>query len=280
MNRTDQQPSTGPDVHGVLPVEPLDPLMLAEVLEAITERLESLEVLVEAMTDQLVEAPAGGPWSWRHLGPAQTRALFTELRDWVDWLITRYELRGEAETIPPCWFLHPVAVEELTALMVAWKAAYSQKEIAPSDALVNWHDRWMWPTLHRLNLQLRVWAKCTGGSHAPSRPGPPVTDEASFTSFLVNAGARIGSAPDTAPEDTLDRNAVESVLLSGEAEALLPGDPWSPIRYRNRWYAVPDGGSAAMPAELWRPVADERQTQLDLMASRLSLTGHAGSGSA
>ncbi len=279
MNRTDQQPSTGPDVHGVLPVEPLDPLMLAEVLEALAGRLESLEVLVAAMTDQLVEAPSGGPWSWRHLGPAQTRALFTELRDWVDWLITRYELRGEAETIPPCWFLHPVAVEELTALMVAWKAAHSQKEIAPSDALVNWHDRWMWPTLHRLNLQLRVWGKCTGGSHVPSRPAPPVTDEASFTSFLVNAGARIDTAPDTAPEDALDRDVVGAMLSSGTAVALLPGDSWSPIRYRNRWYAVPDGMSAGMPAELWRPVADERQTQLDLMASRLSLIGHAASGS-
>jgi len=41
-NPTDQQPSSGPDVHGDLPVEPLDPLMLAEVLEAMTGRLESL----------------------------------------------------------------------------------------------------------------------------------------------------------------------------------------------------------------------------------------------
>jgi hypothetical protein len=180
------QPSPGPAVGEELAVEPLDPIMVAEVLQALAGRLESLEGLLEAMTDQLVAAPAGGPWSWRHLGPSQTRALFVELRDWVDWLIGRYELRGEAETIPPCWFLHPVAVEELTALMVAWKATYSQKQTAPSDALVNWHDRWLWPTWHRLNIQLRVWTKCTGGSHAPLRPAPPVTDEASFTSFLAS----------------------------------------------------------------------------------------------
>jgi hypothetical protein len=163
---------TDPCAGQELPVEPLDPIMVAEVLEALAGRLESLESLVAAVTDQLVAAPPGGPWAWQHLGAAQTRALLKEVRDWVDWLIGRYELRGEAETIPPCWFLHPVAVEELTALMVAWKAAYSQKEIAPSEALVNWHDRWLWPTLHRLNVQLHVWAKCTGGSHAPSRPVP------------------------------------------------------------------------------------------------------------
>jgi hypothetical protein len=198
------QPSPDPDVTGPnvtqpnvtdpcagqeLPVEPLDPIMVAEVLESLAGRLESLESLVAAVTDQLVAAPPGGPWAWRHLGAAQTCALLKELRDWVDWLILRYELRGEAETIPPCWFLHPVAVEELTALMVGWKAAYSQKETTPSDALSGWHDHGLWPTLARLNLQLRVWAKCTGGTHAPQRPAPPVTDEASFTSFLAGAGA-------------------------------------------------------------------------------------------
>ena len=66
------------------------------------------------------------------------------------------------------------------------------------------------------------------------------------------------------------------MLSSGEAVALLPDDPWSPIRYRDRWYGVPDG----MQDKLWRPVDEERQAQLGLMASRLSLTGHAGSGSA
>ena len=274
MNRTDQQPSTGPDVHGVLPVEPLDPLMLAEVLEALAGRLESLEGLVEAVTDQIVHSPAGGPWSWRHLGPAQTRALFTELRDWVDWLITRYQLRGEAETIPPCWFLHPVAVEELTGLMVAWRAAYSQKVTAPSDALVNWHDRWLWPTLHRLNVQLRVWAKCTGGSHAESRPAPPLTDETSFASFLAERGPRTDPARHTGPADALDRADVKAVLSSGDAVALLPDDPRSPVRYQDRWYGVPDG----MQGEHWRPVDEERRAQLDLMLSRLALVGRPGSG--
>lgn len=89
---SDQLPA-GPDVLREPPaVEPLDPVMLAEVLESLARRLESLEVLAETIADQMTQAPAGGPWSWRHLGPTQTRALLTELRDWVDWLIGRYDL--------------------------------------------------------------------------------------------------------------------------------------------------------------------------------------------
>jgi hypothetical protein len=270
------QPLPGTGDGAELAVEPLDPVMLAEVLEALARRLESLEGLVAAVTDQLVEAPSGGPWAWRQLGPSQTRALFVQLRDWVDWLIARYELRGEAETIPPCWFQHPVAVEELTGLMVAWKAAYSQKETTPSDAPVNWHDRWLWPTLHRLNGQLHVWAKCTGGSHAPSRPAPPVTDEASFASFLAESEPGTDSARRRGPADALDRAAMQAALSTGEAVALLPEDPLSPFRYSGRWYAVPDG----MQGERWRPVDDERGVQLDLMLSRLTLVGRTGSGSA
>jgi hypothetical protein len=274
------QPSTDPDANGSdlveeLPVEPLDPIMMAEVLEALARRLDSLEALVEAGTDQLVEAPAGGPWAWRHLGASQTRALFIELRDWVDWLIARYELRGEAETIPPCWFQHSVAVEELTGLMVAWKTAYSRRETAPSDALINWHDRWLWPTLHRLNVQLHVWAKCTGGGHVPARPAPPFTDEASFTSFLGEVSPRSDSAHHMGPADALDGAAAQAVLSSGDAVALLRDDPWSPFRYRDRWYGVSDG----MQDELWRPVDEERGAQLDLMLSRLNLVGSSWSGS-
>jgi hypothetical protein len=282
VNDQSQKPAlVGLDVNGSdlvedLAVEPLDPVMLAEVLEALARRLDALEAVVEAVTDQLVEAPAGGPWAWRNLGSSQTRSLFMDLRDWVDWMIGRYELRGEAATIPPCWFLHPVAVEELTGLMVAWKAAYSEKELAPSDALVNWHDRWLWPTLHRLNVQLHVWAKCTGGGHVPPRTVPPFTDEASFASFLGEMGPRSHTERHVGPADSLGETAAKAVLSSGEAVALLPDDPWSPFRYRDRWYGVPDGNQD----QLWRPVDEERGAQLDLMHSRLSLVGRPRSGSA
>jgi hypothetical protein len=68
------------------------------------------------------------------------------------------------------------------------------------------------------------------------------------------------------PPETLDGAAVQAMLSSGEAVALLPDNPWSPIRYRDRWYGMPDG----MSDELFQPVDEKRQAELDLMLSRLS----------
>jgi hypothetical protein len=130
-------------------------------------------------------------------------------------------------------------------------------------------------TADRLNVQLRVWAKCTGGGNAASRPAPPVTDDASFASFLTESGPRTGASRHKEPGGGLDRADVQAVLSSGDAVWLLPDDPLSPFRYSGRWYGVTDG----MPGELWQPVDDERGAQLDLMLSRLTLVGRPGSGS-
>ena len=103
-----------------------------------------------------------------------------------------------------------------------------------------------------------------------------MTDEASYASFLAEAVPGADSAGHTGTADALDRTAARAVISSGEAVALLPNDPWTPFRYRDRWYGMSDG----VQDELWRPVEDERQAQLDLMLSRLSLVGRPGSGSA
>jgi len=244
-------------------VEPLDPVMLAEVLEALALRQEALERAVDALHRRLGTTPQDGPWAWRTLGPTRRRELFTQLRDWLDWLIGRYELRAEAQSIPPCWYRHPVAVEELTALMVAWQGAYSPDQSAPSDALVNWHDRWLWPTLHRLNEQLRVWPKCTGGTHEPARPAPPATDDADFAAFLDQAADEAATGP--AAGATLSADTVRDLLTAGRAFALLPDDALSPIVYEGRWYGVAHGEHT----QTWTRLDDEHATQLDAMRRRL-----------
>jgi len=262
---------------GQLPVEPLDPVILAEVLETLAGRLEGLEALVQTLASRALASPAGGPWTWQHLSPAQTRELLSRLREWVDWLAARYDLRGEAHGIPPCWYHHPVAVEELTALMVAWQGAYSAKETQPSDALVSWHDRWLWPTLHRLNMQLRVWARCTGGNHTPPPGRAALTDGKAFERFLDEPGAELGSAgvPGCARTTAaLDREQVAALLVAGEAIALLPDDRDTPIRCHGRWHAIEDG----QPDEHWLPVDEERQAQLEQLFARLGEVSRPGGG--
>jgi len=147
-------------------LEPLDPSLLAETLAALADRLSAQEDLLAALVDRLdQDQPTGGPWTWRSMSEPQQQSLMTELRGWVDWLVERYRLGATRHQIPPCWAEHPVAVEELTALMVAWKAAYANRNRGPSDDLIGWHDRWLWPCLTRLNEQLQVWNACRAGSH-------------------------------------------------------------------------------------------------------------------
>jgi len=149
-----------------LPLEPLDPALLAETLAALSDRLAAQEDLIAALIERLDhDEHPGGPWAWRYLTEAQSRRLLQELQDWVGWLVGRYELGATRHQIPPCWDQHPVAVEELTGLMVAWKAAYTSRNRGPSDDLLAWHDRWLWPCLARLNEQLQVWNACRAGEH-------------------------------------------------------------------------------------------------------------------
>ena len=254
-----------------VPVEPLDPLMLAEVLEALALRQAALERAFDALHRRLGTTPKDGPWAWAALGAHRRRELLVQLRDWVDWLITRYDLRAETQTIPPCSHRHPVAVEELTALMVAWQGAYSADEAAPSDALIAWHDRWLWPTLHRLNEQLRVWAKCTGGTHQPARPAPQVTDDADFAAFLDPTADEASTAASAGP--TLSADTVRDLLAAGRAVALLPDDPLTPINCEGRWYAVAHGDDS----QTWTRLDDDHATQLDAIRRRLNAV-HASRG--
>ena len=249
---TDDLVSTPPNRGDPLPVEPLDPVIVADILETLTIRQEALEHAFDALARRL-GATKDGPWTWATLGPTRTRELFTELRDWVDWLTVRYTLNGEHHTIAPCWYAHPVAVEELTALMVAWRAAYSQDEAAPSDALINWHDRWLWPTLHRLNTQLRVWTKCTGGTHTDPPPTATPTTSHDFNSHLDQLTG-------VGPPETMSTAQVHNLLVHGDAVALLPDDPKSPVRASGTWYAI----SADSPGPTtWRRIQGSGPDRLD-----------------
>lgn len=129
-----------------LPLEPVDPRMVATEIELLRQQVDDLSVaLTHLMRDKEKLTPSR--WSWRDIDPLAANKLRRELAEWVGWLRERYASVGRA--IPDCWADHPVAVEELSALMAAWRNAYHGSDLA-TDALIGWHDRWLWPCVARL----------------------------------------------------------------------------------------------------------------------------------
>lgn len=129
------------------PLEPLDPALVAADIATLRQQVEDLNVaLSHLMRDKEKLTPSR--WSWRDVDPLAADKLRRELADWVGWLRERYPPVGRA--VPDCWAEHPVAIEELTALMAAWRNAYNGSDL-PTDALIAWHDRWLWPCVDRLS---------------------------------------------------------------------------------------------------------------------------------
>jgi hypothetical protein len=118
----------------------------AETSETVANLLTRVESVED--TDESGSSRAGPvmSWCWREVGPRGAEALSRELTGWVRWIRHRYPL---ARRVPPCWSEHPEIVEELTALWLAWQAAYTEPD-ASLTAAADWHDRWLPGFLYRL----------------------------------------------------------------------------------------------------------------------------------
>ncbi|GAA4685052.1 hypothetical protein [Gordonia humi] len=78
---------------------------------------------------------------WDGLDKHAAERLWDELVRWVQWFRHRYEV---LEKVPPCWYRHPRMVEELTALMTAHRAAYTQLHAVGRTGLPYWSDMAAW----------------------------------------------------------------------------------------------------------------------------------------
>ncbi|MCV9996451.1 DUF4913 domain-containing protein [Paeniglutamicibacter sp. ZC-3] len=186
---------------------------LEELLAGIPElirRLGETEETVAALVEELANYPAGGPWLWEGLEPGAQRALWIELDAFVTWLQNRILSHHASKEgwIAPCWYKHPDAVEQLTALMVAHKASYHPKSKGPSHALVDWFQRCLWPTMDTLK-QRQTFKQCLQKREheEPYAPGMNlVANDKDFTAFVdatvPEAPAAAGpKAPGPVPED-------------------------------------------------------------------------------
>lgn len=117
------------------------------------------EIVQELHLTLAERADLTGPsrWAWEFLSREEAAQLWAETRWFVDYLSLRYPLSTEL-SIPPCWYRHTVAVDELSDLYAAWREAYCSGD-RPSDAMTGWRNRWFWPTLHTLSSHAD-WREC------------------------------------------------------------------------------------------------------------------------
>jgi len=177
-------------LHGGPATEPVEqaPAGDAEILELKAGLVELAEQMEWVITE-LTANPAGGPWWWAGLDAAAETALWKELGEFVLWLNNRIlrHISSGVETIPGCWYLHPDGVEQLTALMVAHKAAHKAKSKRASPDLVDWFQRSLWPTLRSIE-EHATWKRCLEEHHHQDREVTAYTHDEGFP-----AHAGIGS---------------------------------------------------------------------------------------
>lgn len=144
-----------------------------ETIPEILDRLANVEELAVYACEELSNYPAGGPWFWKELNPEKRKELWVELEEFVTWLQNRIlcHWSNPEGSIAACWYLHPDAVELLTALMVAHKAAYRAKSKKPSFELTEWFTRGLWPTMEAFTRRSTFKNCLAERDHRPSSGG-------------------------------------------------------------------------------------------------------------
>lgn len=226
-------------------------------IEKLTGRLALATSALEGVQEQLEDTATHGidgvtAWTWSALGPLGADMLWQRLASWVGWLRGRYPL---AEQLPGCWWRHPELVEEITALHLAWRAAYSDPA-ASLTAPIDWHQHHLPAFLNRV----RGWGVHCTDTHR-ERPHAlyaesGVDDRADYDAFTAAdvearrdgalasrptpaAASRPdldGHRPDSqTPVVCLPTEEITAALATGQAERLgrLPG---APVVFREQFW--------------------------------------------
>lgn len=215
---------------------------------------QKIAALAEALAELIDKPPPGSvlrrPIVWAQLAPHDADHLWQQLGTWVGWLRGRYPL---ARKVPPCWWRHPELVEEITALWLAWREAYTEKD-APLSAGADWHGRWLPEFLRRIGTG--GWNVACETSHRPlvaGQYGDCAVDDADAFAIATagtqaqTAGSEANSeAVDSHPptvasrqETSMDHATMRQLLDTGRA-TYLGGLPGSPVAVDEDFYAPLD----------------------------------------
>lgn len=167
-----------------LPPDVLETLAAqASAINKLREDVNNLAQALAALTSTQGSKKGPCPWAWRYLTDQnQAETLWAQVGDFAAWLQRTYLDEAHIEVnLPQCWRQHPLLVEELTALMLAWQAAYTDGSTEPNADPAYWHERYLPDFLSRLHPIDRL---CLTGHHSPTvhSIGPP--DPEAFKAFL------------------------------------------------------------------------------------------------
>lgn len=143
------------------------------------------------------EESVPAPIVWADLSAGEAFDDWMDLGHWVTWLVRRFRLRPKE--VPPCWYRHGAAVEELTALWGARRVAYGEDQ--PATSAADWLR-----ILADTRAHLAEWMARAGCTVAEHRDDPEVAwldDDPAFSRF-VGADCAARSAP---PNTTFAANA-------------------------------------------------------------------------
>lgn len=146
-------------------------LALRELIEDdVLTRIEALEETQNAEDGQARWAQ----WCWRYTSGEERRILWQEVADFVRFINARFGQHSNLLQIRPCWYEHPVVVEELTAMMVSWQAAMAGARKVNTDYSA-WLSYWFYPRMAAIRESKNTWGlgKCLSEHHAPDSVTAP-----------------------------------------------------------------------------------------------------------
>jgi len=121
-------------------------------LDQLAAALDQLGTAVEA----LYAEEEDGRRSWFELEPDTAAEALAVLDPWVRTILARH---GKVlERLRPCWWQHPLVVEELLILAALWHTAYRGRRAA-WDKAAAWHERHLPDWLDRC-LDRREFSGC------------------------------------------------------------------------------------------------------------------------
>jgi hypothetical protein len=166
---------------------------IAELHQAVEDLASSLAALSEEIAEDAGGRPIRAPW-WPGLSGLERQHAWKELVDWVE-EVFRQRHPEEYPKLGRCWYRHPDAVDELSALRVAWHAVYKAKSPLPTAA-IEWHDRWLPGAVARVS---KIVNSCKSGGHQEASDRR-VVDAEELAKFLAQDVARNPDPP--APAET------------------------------------------------------------------------------